>query len=74
VYVRFHGVERWYRHDYTGEELAAWAGRIRASGASRVWAYFNNDRVGYAVKNARKLLRLLRGPRRAPVVERVGGS
>lgn len=63
VYVRFHGTTRWYRHDYTKAELAAWADRIRASGARRVWAYFNNDREGYAIKNARELLRQLkRGP------------
>ena len=50
VYVRFHGANQWYRHDYTQPELAVWAGKIRASGAVRVWAYFNNDRDGYAVK------------------------
>ncbi len=60
VYVRFHGVKTWYRHDYTKAELAVWAERIRASGAKRVWAYFNNDREGYAIKNARELLRQLR--------------
>ena len=60
VYVRFHGTKQWYRHDYTKAELAVWAGRIRASGAKRVWAYFNNDREGYAIKNARELLRLLK--------------
>jgi uncharacterized protein YecE (DUF72 family) len=60
VYVRFHGVKQWYRHDYTNAELAVWAERIAASGAVRVWAYFNNDRDGYAVKNARELLRQLR--------------
>ena len=62
VYVRFHGVKQWYRHDYTQAELAVWAGKIRASGAVRVWAYFNNDRDGYTVKNARALLRQLREP------------
>ena len=46
VYVRFHGTKQWYRHDYTKAELAVWADRIRASGAKRVWAYFNNDREG----------------------------
>jgi uncharacterized protein YecE (DUF72 family) len=61
IYVRFHGVKAWYRHDYTKAELAVWAERIRASGARRVWAYFNNDRDGYAIKNARELLRQLRG-------------
>jgi uncharacterized protein YecE (DUF72 family) len=60
VYVRFHGVKQWYRHDYTKAELAVWADRIAASGAVRVWAYFNNDRDGYAIKNARELLRQLR--------------
>jgi uncharacterized protein YecE (DUF72 family) len=60
VYVRFHGTKQWYRHDYTPAELAAWAEKIRACGARRVWAYFNNDRGGYALKNARTLLRLLR--------------
>jgi uncharacterized protein YecE (DUF72 family) len=61
VYVRFHGTKRWYRHDYTKEELAAWATRIRDSGAKRVWAYFNNDREGHAIKNARELIRQLKG-------------
>jgi len=60
VYVRFHGTKRWYRHDYTREELAVWVRRIRDSGAKRVWAYFNNDRECYAIKNARELLRQLK--------------
>jgi uncharacterized protein YecE (DUF72 family) len=60
VYIRFHGTKQWYRHDYSKEELAVWAQRIRASGAKRVWAYFNNDRNGYAIKNARELIRQLK--------------
>jgi uncharacterized protein YecE (DUF72 family) len=60
VYVRFHGTKQWYRHDYSKEELATWASRIRDSGAARVWAYFNNDREGYAIKNAKELLRQLK--------------
>jgi uncharacterized protein YecE (DUF72 family) len=59
IYIRFHGVRQWYRHDYSTKELTVWAERIEASGASRVWAYFNNDRNGYAIKNARALRRLL---------------
>jgi uncharacterized protein YecE (DUF72 family) len=39
--------------------LATWAALIRVSGAKRVWAYFNNDRNGYAIKNARELRRQL---------------
>jgi hypothetical protein len=39
--------------------LAVWADRIKASGAGRIWAYFNNDRDGYSIKNAGALLRQL---------------
>jgi uncharacterized protein YecE (DUF72 family) len=64
VYIRFHGTKKWYRHDYTKEELAVWTERIHRSGAKRVWAYFNNDREGYAIKNARELLRQLKRTRK----------
>jgi uncharacterized protein YecE (DUF72 family) len=60
VYVRFHGPKRWYRHDYTKQELQPWADSLAATGARRIYAYFNNDRDGYAIKNARSLRRLLR--------------
>jgi uncharacterized protein YecE (DUF72 family) len=59
IYIRFHGLKRWYRHDYTKAELAEWARKINESGAKRVWVYFNNDRDGYAVENAQQLLRIL---------------
>jgi uncharacterized protein YecE (DUF72 family) len=59
IYVRFHGTSQWYRHDYSKAELEHWAKLIKASGAKQVWAYFNNDRDGYAIKNARMLARLL---------------
>ena len=61
IYVRFHGPQWWYRHNYSAVELAEWAQRIKASGALRVWAYFNNDRDCYAIANARELRRQLRG-------------
>ena len=59
IYIRFHGIERWYRHDYSDEELSQWADKIKASGARRIWVYFNNDYEGYAIKNAQSLLTLL---------------
>ena len=59
IYVRFHGTTRWYRHDYSREELTGWATRIKASGAKTSWIYFNNDFGAYATKNARELRRLL---------------
>ncbi|WP_245331381.1 DUF72 domain-containing protein [Mesorhizobium sophorae] len=59
VYVRLHGPERWYRHDYTRDELSGWADKIRASGARRAWVYFNNDYEGFAPRNALAMRRLL---------------
>ena len=59
IYIRFHGVERWYRHDYTHDELSDWARRIREAQAQRIWVYFNNDFNGYAIKNATMLAEIL---------------
>jgi uncharacterized protein YecE (DUF72 family) len=59
IYVRFHGRSQWYRHDYTTEELTGWAQRIAHSGAQEAWLYFNNDRDGFALKNALELRALL---------------
>lgn len=57
VYIRFHGIRQWYRHDYSAEELVVWSHRIQKSGARTVWAYFNNDRDGHAITNATTFLR-----------------
>ncbi len=59
VYIRFHGVQRWYRHDYSRQELKVWKNRVEQSGVNRVWAYFNNDRDGYAIRNASAFKRLI---------------
>jgi uncharacterized protein YecE (DUF72 family) len=56
IYVRLHGRSRWYRHDYTDEELLGWANKIEESGAREAWIYFDNDREGFAIKNARQLI------------------
>jgi uncharacterized protein YecE (DUF72 family) len=61
IYVRLHGTSRWYRHDYSDEELAAWAARITSSGAKRAWIYFDNDRDAHAIRNAKTLRRMLAG-------------
>src|SRR4029079_7410463 len=71
VYVRLHGPERWYRHDYSDEELGKCADSIKASGAHRAWVYFNNDNEAHAPKNAKTLHSLLRlNPARASRGER----
>ena len=64
VYVRLHGPKRWYRHDYSDEELAHWAIKIKDSGANRAWVYFNNDFDAHAPKNAVGFRRILHRARR----------
>jgi uncharacterized protein YecE (DUF72 family) len=59
IYLRFHGTKLWYRHDYTDDELFIWVDRIRQSGAKTAWVYFNNDRDGHSIKNAKRLSELL---------------
>ncbi|MBA3537036.1 MAG: DUF72 domain-containing protein [Tatlockia sp.] len=60
VYIRFHGKKKWYLYDYSDDELIAWARQISQSGAKRIWAYFNNDRDGYAIKNAKTFIKILK--------------
>lgn len=60
IYIRFHGKRKWYRHNYSKDELKIWVERVRKSEADRVWAYFNNDRETYSIKNARMFLRFLK--------------
>lgn len=45
---------------FTAEELKSWAGQIRAleTAGKDVYVYFNNDWVGFAVKDATKLANL----------------
>jgi uncharacterized protein YecE (DUF72 family) len=61
VYIRFHGLTKWYRHDYSPAELGVWVKRVKESGCKRVWAYFNNDRDAHAIKNAQELTKQLKG-------------
>ena len=67
VYVRLHGPshDHLYAGSYSDADLGWWADRIREwrGQGCDVWAYFNNDREGYAIKNSRELLRQLRGTR-----------
>jgi uncharacterized protein YecE (DUF72 family) len=56
VYVRFHGPDHdhLYAGSYSDDDLAWWADRIgewQRSGRD-VYAYFNNDGGGHAVRNA----------------------
>jgi uncharacterized protein YecE (DUF72 family) len=60
--LRFHYGGRGRRGNYAESELRAWAGRIAALREDAdVYAYFNNDWEGFAVRNGRRLARLLEG-------------
>ncbi|MCB5203748.1 DUF72 domain-containing protein [Neorhizobium sp. T786] len=59
IYIRFHGIKQWYRHDYSDAELAIWVERIAESGAKTAWIYFNNDRDGHSIKNAQRLSEMM---------------
>ena len=61
VYLRMHGREDWYRHDYTDAELAGIRDRIAAIGPERTYIFFNNNHA--MLKNARAMMRLFeQGP------------
>jgi len=60
VYLRFHGPAKRYASAYDDATLREWAERIRAwrGDGLDVFAYFNNDELGYAPKNALRLREL----------------
>jgi uncharacterized protein YecE (DUF72 family) len=60
IYVRFHGPGALYVSDYSEEQLNVFATHFKKwkrQGHS-IWAFFNNDIHGYAVKNAKRLITL----------------
>jgi uncharacterized protein YecE (DUF72 family) len=60
TYVRFHYGSRGRRGNYSERELQAWARRMAAwRRRADIFAYFNNDWEGFAVRNALTLLRRL---------------
>jgi len=62
AYIRFHGVEAWYRHDYSMEEMEEWAAKIegaKAKNCKEIYCYFNNDYEAYAPKDAMELMGIL---------------
>jgi uncharacterized protein YecE (DUF72 family) len=61
TFVRFHYGARGRRGNYSESELREWAERLSAvREQAEVFAYFNNDWEGFAVKNALRLRQLMR--------------
>lgn len=61
VYVRLHGLEGGYAHDYSRAELRPWAEFLREANERGLdgYAYLNNDALARAPKNARELTEML---------------
>jgi uncharacterized protein YecE (DUF72 family) len=61
IYVRFHGTTGRYAGSYPKSALQKWATWLnkQAKDVSSIYAYFNNDIHGHAIKNARQLKGLL---------------
>ena len=73
--MRFHHGERGRRGNYSQTELAEWAERLRGLGRrADVYAYFNNDWEGFAVRNALTLRSLLGIDSRVPAREHARAS
>lgn len=61
IYIRFHGGKILYGSCYSKKEMQEWSRKIKkwAKKGFDVYAYFNNDALGYAVENAKELKKLL---------------
>lgn len=60
TFLRFHYGSRGRRGNYSETELESWADKVRRFGRSaEVFAYFNNDWEGFAVRNALRLRELV---------------
>jgi uncharacterized protein YecE (DUF72 family) len=61
TFVRFHYGRRGRRGNYSETELREWADRLsQVRERAEVFAYFNNDWEGFAVRNATRLKALMR--------------
>jgi len=60
TYIRLHGSKSLYASNYSEQELRDWASKIRSFGVD-AYAYFDNDFMAYAPRNALRLKELLAG-------------
>jgi len=57
VYVRMHGRNAWYAHQYSDDELQEVASKISRINPEKAYIFFNNDHA--MPKNARSMLQIL---------------
>ena len=59
VYIRMHGSKVLFTSNYTKKELSSLSQKIKKwLKTCDVFVYFNNDAMGYAIENAKELLKL----------------
>ena len=61
IYIRFHGLKKWYVYNYREEDLLPWASFIKKhlNNGKKCYVYFNNDAFGYALSNLILLKKLI---------------
>lgn len=61
IYIRFHGSTGRYSGNYSKSAIQRWADWLteQVKAVPNIFAYFNNDLGGYAVRNAKQLKELL---------------
>lgn len=59
IYLRFHGGDSLYSSNYSERELKEWVDFAKGYKGRDIFAFFNNDAYGYAVKNAQRFRELL---------------
>lgn len=61
AYLRFHGGKKLYTSEYSKDELELWAEKIKKwpKKLKLLFAFFNNDASGFAIKNARQFRKIL---------------
>lgn len=61
IYVRFHGPKELYASSYSDEMLKNFAKKLRKwqKEGHIIWAFFNNDVHGYAIEDAKRLIKLM---------------
>jgi uncharacterized protein YecE (DUF72 family) len=59
IYLRFHGGDSLYSSNYSDKELKEWADFVKEYKGKDIFAFFNNDAYGYALKNALRFRELL---------------
>lgn len=62
IYVRLHGPTKLYGSEYGMKRLKKWSKNVKrwTKRVKDVYVYFDNDQQGFAPKDAKRLLRLLR--------------